>query len=91
MPLQRPSGLRGRPRQSGSRHNRGCAIDLTLFDLETGEVVTMPAGFDEMSPRSHADYPGGTARQRWHRKLLRDAMEAQDSRFTMRRVVALRL
>lgn len=62
---------------SGSRHNRGCAIDLTLFDLETGEVVTMPAGFDEMSPRSHADYPGGTSRQRWFRKLLRDAMEAQ--------------
>jgi D-alanyl-D-alanine dipeptidase len=62
---------------SGSRHNRGCAIDLTLFDLATGEVVTMPAGYDEMSPRSHADYPGGTARQRWYRKLLRNAMEAQ--------------
>jgi len=62
---------------SGSRHNRGCAIDLTLYDLETGEVVVMPAGFDEMSPRSHADYPGGTSRQRWYRKLLRDAMEAQ--------------
>jgi D-alanyl-D-alanine dipeptidase len=61
---------------SGSRHNRGCAIDLTLFDLESGDVVTMPAGYDEMSPRSHVDYPGGTARQRWHRKLLRDAMEA---------------
>ena len=62
---------------NGSRHNRGCAIDLTLFDLETGEVVTMPAGFDEMSPRSHADYPGGTSRQRWYRRLLRVAMEAQ--------------
>jgi len=62
---------------SGSRHNRGCAIDLTLFDLESGEVVVMPAGFDEMSPRSHADYPGGTSRQRWYRELLRDAMEAQ--------------
>jgi D-alanyl-D-alanine dipeptidase len=62
---------------SGSRHNRGCAVDLTLFDLETGEVVLMPAGYDEMSPRSHADYPGGTTRQRWYRKLLRDAMEAQ--------------
>jgi D-alanyl-D-alanine dipeptidase len=62
---------------SGSRHNRGCAVDLTLYDLETGEAVIMPAGFDEMSPRSHADYPGGTSRQRWYRKLLRDAMEAQ--------------
>ena len=62
---------------SGSRHNRGCAVDLTLFDLGTGEVVLMPAGYDEMSPRSHADFPGGTTRQRWYRKLLRDAMEAQ--------------
>ncbi|MBT8397511.1 MAG: M15 family metallopeptidase [Gemmatimonadetes bacterium] len=62
---------------AGSRHNRGCAIDLTLYDLETGEVVLMPAGFDEMSPRSNADFPGGTSRQRWYRKLLRDAMDAQ--------------
>jgi D-alanyl-D-alanine dipeptidase len=62
---------------SGSRHNRGCAVDLTLFDLETGEPVIMPAGFDEMTPRSHSDYPGGTTRQRWYRRLLRDAMEDQ--------------
>jgi len=63
---------------SGSRHNRGCAIDLTLFDLESGEVVTMPGGFDEMSPRSFVAFPGGTERQRWLRDLLREAMEAQD-------------
>jgi D-alanyl-D-alanine dipeptidase len=62
---------------SGSRHNRGCAVDLTLYELETGEVVTMPAGYDEMSPRSHSDYPGGTTRQRWLRGLLREAMEGQ--------------
>jgi D-alanyl-D-alanine dipeptidase len=62
---------------SGSRHNRGCAIDLTLYDLSTGEVVIMPGGYDEMSPRSFADYPGGTTRQRWFRDLLREAMEAQ--------------
>ncbi len=62
---------------NGARHNRGCAVDLTLYDLETGEVVVMPAGFDEMSPRSQADYPGGTTLQRWYRELLREAMEAQ--------------
>ena len=74
-----PEGLRNfvADPASGSRHNRGCAIDLTLYDLDTGEVVVMPAGFDEMSPRSHVDYPGGTSRQRWYRKLLREAMEAQ--------------
>ena len=63
---------------NGSRHNRGCAVDLTLYDLETGTPITMTGGYDEMSPRSFPDYPGGTARQRWHRELLRDAMEAQD-------------
>lgn len=38
----------------------------------------MTGGYDEMSPRSYPDYPGGTARQRWHRNLLRQAMEMQD-------------
>mgnify|MGYP001371863654 CR=1 FL=1 len=61
----------------GSRHNRGCAVDLTLFDLATGQAVEMPSGYDEFSPRAYADYPGGTSRQRWHRALLRQAMEAQ--------------
>jgi D-alanyl-D-alanine dipeptidase len=61
----------------GSRHNRGCAVDLTLYDRATGEPVLMPSGYDEMSPRAYPDYPGGTARQRWHRELLREAMEAQ--------------
>lgn len=61
----------------GSRHNRGCAVDLTLYDLATGEAVEMPSGYDEFSPRASSDYPGGTARQRWHRELLRQAMEAQ--------------
>lgn len=61
----------------GSRHNRGCAVDLTLYDLETGEPIDMPGGYDEFSPRSYPNYPGGTSRQRWHRALLRQAMEAQ--------------
>lgn len=61
----------------GSRHNRGCAVDLTLYSLATGKAVTMPGGYDEMSPRSYPGYPGGTSRQRWFRALLRRAMEAQ--------------
>jgi D-alanyl-D-alanine dipeptidase len=61
----------------GSRHNRGCAVDLTLFELATGRAVEMPSGYDEFSPRAYADYPGGTSRRRAHRALLRQAMEAQ--------------
>lgn len=59
----------------GSRHNRGCAVDLTLYDLKTGTPVEMTGGYDEMSDRSYPDFPGGTSRQRWHRDLLRRAME----------------
>ncbi|MEX1258901.1 MAG: M15 family metallopeptidase [Gemmatimonadota bacterium] len=61
----------------GSRHNRGGAVDLTLYDLATGASVDMPGGYDEFSPRSFAAYPGGTMRQRWSRALLRLAMEAE--------------
>jgi CubicO group peptidase (beta-lactamase class C family)/D-alanyl-D-alanine dipeptidase len=61
----------------GSRHNRGCAVDLTLFDLRTGEPVVMTGGYDEMSDRSYPEYPGGTSRQRALRELLRSAMEGE--------------
>lgn len=61
----------------GSRHNRGCAVDLSLYDLKTGEPVEMVSGFDEFSDRAYPDYPGGTSRQRWYRHLLRSAMEAE--------------
>jgi D-alanyl-D-alanine dipeptidase len=61
----------------GSRHNRGCAVDLTLHDLKTGRQVSMPGEYDEMSERSHINYSGGTAEQRRLRDLLRAAMEAE--------------
>jgi CubicO group peptidase (beta-lactamase class C family)/D-alanyl-D-alanine dipeptidase len=61
----------------GSRHNRGAAVDLTLFDLRTGRVIDMVGGYDEFSERSYPDYAGGTSLQRWHRELLRAAMEAE--------------
>ncbi|MBL8983814.1 MAG: M15 family metallopeptidase [Gemmatimonadetes bacterium] len=61
----------------GSRHNRGCAVDLTMYDLATGRPVRMTGGYDEMSDRSYPDYPGGTSRQRELREILRAAMEAE--------------
>jgi D-alanyl-D-alanine dipeptidase len=61
----------------GSRHNRGCAVDLTLYDLATGREVEMTGVYDEMSPRSYPTYTGGTAEQRTRRDLLRAAMEKQ--------------
>lgn len=61
----------------GSRHNRGAAVDLTLYDLTTGRPVSMVSGYDEFSPRAYPFYPGGTSRQRWYRSRLRHAMEAE--------------
>jgi D-alanyl-D-alanine dipeptidase len=62
---------------AGSRHNRGCAVDLSLFDLRTGKEVDMPSGYDEMTGRAFADYPGGTAEARHLRAILRAAMVRQ--------------
>jgi zinc D-Ala-D-Ala dipeptidase len=64
------------PKQ-GSRHNRGCAVDLSLYDLKTGKEVEMPSGYDEMTKRAYADYPGGTPEERARRAILRQAMEKQ--------------
>lgn len=61
----------------GSRHNRGCAVDLTLYDRATGREVTMPSGYDEMTERAYPGYTGGTPEERRLRDLLRRAMEAQ--------------
>jgi D-alanyl-D-alanine dipeptidase len=61
----------------GSKHNRGCAVDLTLYDLTSGAVIEMPSTYDESTPRAYAFYPGGTSLQRWHRALLRRTMEAE--------------
>jgi zinc D-Ala-D-Ala dipeptidase len=61
----------------GSRHNRGCAVDLTMYDLKTGEEVKMPSNYDEMTERSHINYACATPEARRLRDLLRTAMEAE--------------
>ena len=61
----------------GSRHNRGCAVDITLYDLKTKQPIDMVSTYDETTDRAYPNYPGGTSLQRWHRDLLRAAMEAE--------------
>ena len=61
--------------KKGSRHNRGCAVDLSLWSIATGQEVAMPGDYDEMSPRSYGAYAGGTPEQRAARDLLRRHME----------------
>lgn len=61
----------------GSRHNRGAAVDLSLYELKSGRPVEMVSTYDETTDRAHPNYPGGTSLQRWHRDLLRTVMEAE--------------
>lgn len=58
----------------GSRHNRGGAVDVGLYDLKTGKTLDMGSGYDEFSIRAHPDYPGGTSAQRELRNKLRVIM-----------------
>jgi D-alanyl-D-alanine dipeptidase len=61
----------------GSRHNRGCAVDLTMFDLKSGQQVRMPSEYDEMTERSHINYQCATKEAGRLRDTLRAAMEAE--------------
>jgi D-alanyl-D-alanine dipeptidase len=61
----------------GSKHNRGCAVDLGIYDLKTGKAIPMPSGFDEFTERASPDYKGGTDEERANRGMLRRLMEAE--------------
>jgi D-alanyl-D-alanine dipeptidase len=60
----------------GSRHNRGCAVDLSMFDLKTGATVQMPSEYDEFTERAHINYECATPEAKRLRGILRAAMEA---------------
>jgi D-alanyl-D-alanine dipeptidase len=61
----------------GSRHNRGCAVDLTLYTLRDGQPVEMPSLYDEMSERAYPTYTGSSDAARRSRDLLRQHMQAE--------------
>jgi len=75
-PELREKGFVANPAK-GSKHNRGAAVDLSLYDLATGREVEMPSAYDEFSERADPDYAGGRDEQRARRDLLRAAMEAE--------------
>lgn len=59
----------------GSRHNRGCALDLTLIDLKTGQELKMPTGYDSFSKEAWPTTPVKDPVARKNRTLLINAME----------------
>jgi D-alanyl-D-alanine dipeptidase len=64
----------------GSMHNRGCAVDVSLYDLATGREMEMPSAYDEMTARASPAYPGGSPEARARRDRLRSALEARGFR-----------
>lgn len=62
--------------RKGSKHNRGCAIDLTLIDLKTGRELDMPTGFDSFSKKASANYTPLPKREYANRELLKSVMQA---------------
>jgi D-alanyl-D-alanine dipeptidase len=63
--------------EKGSKHNRGCAVDLSIYDLKTGKLIEMPSDFDEFTERASPDYKGGMKTATANRDLLRSLMEAE--------------
>ena len=60
---------------SGSRHNRGAAVDLSLVNLKTGKELEMPTPFDDFTIKAHPDYMNLPKQVLLNRKLLIDIME----------------
>ncbi|HEY8928807.1 MAG TPA: M15 family metallopeptidase [Mucilaginibacter sp.] len=61
--------------RKGSKHNRGCAIDLSVIDLKTGKELEMPTSFDSFSHRAAANYADLPPRQIANRELLKTVMQ----------------
>ncbi len=60
----------------GSKHNRGCAIDVSLYDLSTGKELAMPTPFDDFSAKANATYPELPGDVLQNRALLAGVMQA---------------
>jgi zinc D-Ala-D-Ala dipeptidase len=60
----------------GSKHNRGCAVDVSLYDLTTGTELPMPTVFDDFSKTAGANYPNLPKIVLYNRSLLSGIMQA---------------
>jgi len=59
----------------GSRHNRGCALDITVINLKTGEELKMPTGYDSFKKEAWPSTPVSDPEIRKNRALLIDVMK----------------
>jgi serine beta-lactamase-like protein LACTB len=61
----------------GSRYNRGASVDVGLYELVSGEPLSMPGDYEETTLSVKPAFAGGTELTRWRRDLLRQFMEKE--------------
>lgn len=61
--------------KKGSRHNRGCAVDLTIIELSSGEELEMPTPYDDFTNKAHHAYMNLERHVIKNRALLKSLME----------------
>lgn len=61
--------------KKGSRHNRGCAVDLTLTDLKTGKEIPMPTPYDSFAAEAAVTYTNLPLQVIKNRQLLISTMQ----------------
>lgn len=66
--------------KKGSKHNRGCAIDLTLIDLKTGKELQMPTPYDSFAPEASPSYSNLSPIVLKNRALLITTMQSHGFR-----------
>ena len=66
--------------KKGSKHNRGCAVDLTLIELKTGKELPMPTPYDSFAPQAAANYSQLSPEILKNRGLLIEVMQQHNFR-----------
>jgi len=61
--------------KTGSGHNRGISVDLTIIDLQTKEPLNMGTEFDNFSDTAHFDFAALPKEVLQNRLLLKTIME----------------
>jgi zinc D-Ala-D-Ala dipeptidase len=59
----------------GSRHNRGCAVDVSLISLADGNELPMPTGYDAFEPAAAHTFEALPSEAKANRALLKEVME----------------
>lgn len=61
--------------RTGSRHNRGAAVDVTIVNTADGSELDMGTQYDDFTEKAHRDYADLPDKVKQNRALLADVMQ----------------